>query len=178
MPAVLQLADSEIFTSRLVKMEVRAHRPLVDEHDRMLRCVSELVGNLVEATSRERWPSRELALLVGCLRSDVLAQAAHEEHELLASGAEDLSVSRLVRDHVRLRAGVDVLARAAEGEAGRSPVQLASTAQGLLAQLRRHSDAEQGLLARVGAPVIEFGCVSAPWPPGLPGTTRIVMMRS
>ncbi|MGH3421051.1 MAG: DUF2249 domain-containing protein, partial [Streptosporangiaceae bacterium] len=87
---------------------------------------------------------------VGYLRTEILRQAADQER-LFPAHQEADGFARLARDHVRLRAGIDVLAQAAEEGAG-SRTQLATVTRDLLTQLESHLTAEERLLTLVGAP--------------------------
>jgi uncharacterized protein (DUF2249 family) len=61
-------------------------------------------------------------------------------------------VAGLARDHVRLRANADLLARAAAGEQPMSPAQLATAVRDFAVQLERHLRNEDDLLASGRAP--------------------------
>jgi hypothetical protein len=73
-------------------------------------------------TAEDRWPARELQVLVGYLRAEVLGQDADEERLLFPTGASP-GVSRLARDHARLRAAIETLERVAAGESTWSPAE-------------------------------------------------------
>lgn len=125
---------------------------LADEHALLLGQVAVRVEDLLAGTAEDRWPGRELQALLGYLRTEVLAQAAGEEGLLFPAHDPPPGFARLSRDHVRLRAGTEVLARVAAGEGTRSPAQLAVTARDLLTQLECHLIAEEKLLAATCAP--------------------------
>jgi hypothetical protein len=118
------------------------------EHDPelMLAHVSGIIDELLLVTSRDQWPAAELVSLVGCLREGVLERVAHEERELIDFDQSDRSVAHLHRDHARLRAATEVLARVAAGEGTRSSAHVAAMARSLLMQLRRHLGAEKVFL--------------------------------
>jgi uncharacterized protein (DUF2249 family) len=90
-------------------------------------------------------------VLVGYLRAEVLGQDADEERLLFPAGAP-AGVSRLARDHARLRATIETLERVAAGESTWSPAQLAAATRDLLHQLERHFHAGQALLAAASTP--------------------------
>src|SRR5690242_3125915 len=119
---------------------------LTAQHTRLLADVAVRVNDLVRVTEVGEWPALELRSLVRYLRSDVLPQAAREEHGCYV-GASPAQIAQLKRDHVRLRAATEVLAQAAAGEGNRSSAQLLSAARSVFRQLQRHIGAEQELLA-------------------------------
>jgi hypothetical protein len=123
---------------------------LTDEHEQLLSQVSLRVADLLTMTAVDQWPKLELQTLVGYLRAEVSRQAAHEEQGIFRDHPTSPHVAQLNRDHVRLRAGTEVLARAAAGEGSRSTAQLAATARSLLVQLQRHVVAEEQLLTPGG----------------------------
>jgi hemerythrin-like domain-containing protein len=125
---------------------------LTAEHARLLRQVTGLVDDLLNAIASAQWPGRQLQTLVGFLQTEVLQQATREEHLLFPAHATPSQIARLNRDHARVRAAVDVLQRAASGESSQSHEQLAATARSLLNQLRRHLNTEEELLAMSGEP--------------------------
>ena len=85
---------------------------LADEHALLLSQVLTRAKNLLAVTAEDRWPARELQMLVGYLRAEVLGQDADEERLLFPAGAP-AGVSRLARDHARLRATIETLERVA-----------------------------------------------------------------
>jgi uncharacterized protein (DUF2249 family) len=107
--------------------------------------------DLLAVTAEDRWPARELQSLLGYLRAEVLGQAADEERLLFPAGASP-GISRLARDHARLRAAIETLERVAAGESTWSPAQLTAATRDLLGQLERHLHAGQALLAAASAP--------------------------
>ena len=122
----------------------RASLTLTDEHRRLFSKVAAMVSDLETAAAEDRWPPPELRSLIDCLRTDVLSQAAHEESQWWF---RSVGVARLSRDHARLRAGVEALARTADGEGSHSREQLAATIRSLLLQLQRHLQCEGRVLA-------------------------------
>jgi uncharacterized protein (DUF2249 family) len=124
---------------------------LADEHALLLSQVMIRAENLLAVTAGDRWPGRELQALLGYLRAEVLGQDADEERLLFPAGASP-AISRLARDHARLRVAVETLERAAAGESNWSPAQLAAATRDLLQRLERHFHAGQVLLAAAGAP--------------------------
>lgn len=130
---------------------------LADEHALLLGQVAVRAGDLLTALATDRWPARELQALVGYLRAEILRQAADQER-LFPAHQEADGFARLARDHVRLRAGTDILAQAAEEGTG-SRTQLATVTRDLLAQLESHLTAAERLLTLVA------------WPGTAPGVT-------
>ena len=139
-----------------------ARRPLTlaEEHVLLLWQVTARADELVAAAARGRWPKAELAALAGYAQAEVLRQASDEE-ALLFSAAPAREAARLARDHARLRAAADLLARAAAGEQPMSPRQAAVAARDFAALLERHLRAEENLLA------------SGRGPQGAPGTVTL-----
>lgn len=117
------------------------------EYPPLLKRVTVRVDALLCAAAEQRWPARELEALLECLRAEVLRQATDGDGLLCHAHGSPPGLARLHRDHARLRAGTEVLERAAAGEGTRSPTQLAVTARDLLVQLERHLVAEEALLA-------------------------------
>ena len=124
---------------------------LAGEHALLLGQVVTRAGDLLAVTAGDRWPARELQRLVGYLRAEVLGQDADEERLLFPAGAS-AGVSRLARDHARLRAAIETLERVAAGEITWSPAELAAATRDLLRQLGRHLHAGEALLAAAGPP--------------------------
>jgi len=126
------------------------HEPDDFEHDPelVLAHVTCVINDLLRATEKDQWPGRELHSLVDCLREGVLERVAHEEREFIDVDEADHSVAHLKRDHVRLRAATEVMARAAAGEGTTSPAHVAALSRALLMQLRRHLRAERALRPR------------------------------
>src|SRR5262249_17163225 len=69
------------------------------------------------------------------------------EEALLSPAVPAREVAGLARDHARLRSAADLLARAAAGEKPMSAGQVAAAACDFVAQLERHLQAEENLLA-------------------------------
>jgi len=90
----------------------------------------------------------------------VLRQAAEEE-ALLFPAVASARVAGLARDHVRLRAAAELLARAAAGEQPMSPASVAVAVRDFIAQFERHLRIEESLLA--------LGSTSQ----GVPGTASL-----
>jgi uncharacterized protein (DUF2249 family) len=125
---------------------------LAGEHELLLRQVTIRAGDLLAAAAEGRWPTRELPALLGYLRAEVLRQAADEEWLLFPGHDAQPGFARLGRDHARLHAAADLLARAATGEGSFSPAQLATATRDLVTQLEHHLAAEEALLAAATAP--------------------------
>jgi uncharacterized protein (DUF2249 family) len=132
---------------------------LAGEHELLLEQVAIRARDLLTAIAEDRWPSRELQALVGYLRAEVLRQAADQERLFPARRAAE-GFARLARDHVRLRAGTEVLAQAASAGAG-SRAQLAAVTRRLLTQLECHLAAEELLLTAAGRPRTAPGITAA-----------------
>ena len=115
---------------------------LAGEHALLLSQVVIRAEDLLAVTAEDRWPARELQALLGYLRAEVLGQDADEERLLFPAGASP-GVSRLARDHARLRAAIETLERVAAGESTWSPAELAAATRDLLHQLERHFHAGQ-----------------------------------
>ena len=60
---------------------------LADEHALLLSQVLTRAEDLLAVTAEDRWPARELQVLVGYLRAEVLGQDADEERLLFPAGA-------------------------------------------------------------------------------------------
>jgi uncharacterized protein (DUF2249 family) len=119
---------------------------LAEEHVQLLWQVTTRAEELLTAAANGRWPAAELAALAGYAQAEVLRQASDEE-ALLFPAAPTQEVTRLARDHARLRSAADVLARAAAGEQPMSPEQVAAAVRDFAAQLEHHLRAEENLLA-------------------------------
>jgi uncharacterized protein (DUF2249 family) len=128
-----------------------APRTLADEHALLLGQVAARAGKLLAVVSRGGWPGAELAALAGYAQAEVLRHASDEERLLFPAGRSE-AATRLARDHARLRAGTELLARAASGEQLLSPGELAAATRDLVAQLERHMHAEEKTLAAQRAP--------------------------
>jgi uncharacterized protein (DUF2249 family) len=124
---------------------------LADEHAQLLQQVAVRAEDLIAAASEGRWPSRELEALLGYLRVEILRQVTDEEMLLFPARGATTGLDRLGRDHVRLRAGVEALERAA-GDGKRSPAMLVTAVRDFLRQLEDHLVAEEAVLAGPGRP--------------------------
>ena len=119
---------------------------LAEEHVLLLWQVTARAEELLTAAAEGRWPAAELSALAGYARAEVLRQASDEEALLFPTTAAR-KLSGLARDHARLRSAADVLARAAAGEQPMSAGQVAVAVRDFVAQLERHLQAEDNLLA-------------------------------
>ncbi len=119
---------------------------LAEEHVLLLWQVTESAEKLLTATERDRWPGAELAALAGYAQAEVLRQVSDEE-ALLFPAVPAQEAAGLARDHVRLRAAAELLARAAAREQPMSPAQLAAAVRDFVVQLERHLRNEDDLLA-------------------------------
>lgn len=126
-------------------------RTLAEEHALLRGQVVARAARLLAVVSCGGWPGAELAALAAYARAEVLRQASDEER-LLFPARRSEAVTRLARDHARLRAKTELLARAAAGEQLFSPGQLAAAARDLVGQLERHMSAEEQALAAGRAP--------------------------
>ncbi|HEU5384936.1 MAG TPA: hemerythrin domain-containing protein [Streptosporangiaceae bacterium] len=124
---------------------------LAEEHVLLLWQVTASAEKVLTATEHDRWPGAELAALAGYAQAEVLRQVSDEE-ALLFPAVPAQAVAGLARDHVRLRAAADLLARAAAGEQPMSPAQLAAVVRDFTVQLERHLRNEDDLLAPARAP--------------------------
>jgi uncharacterized protein (DUF2249 family) len=124
---------------------------LVDEHALLLSQVTIRTKDLFAVIAQDRWPARELEVLLGYLRAEVLGQDADEERLLFPTGSSS-GISELAREHARLRAAIETLERVADGESTWSPAELAAAPQELLHQLARHFHAGEAQLAAAGTP--------------------------
>ena len=133
--------------------ELTARPPLTlaEEHVLLLWQVTASAEKLLTATEHGRWPGAELAALAGYAQAEVLRQVSDEE-ALLFPAVPAQEVAGLARDHVRLRAAAELLARAAAGEQPMSPAQLAAAVRDFAVQLERHLRTEDDLLAPDRAP--------------------------
>ena len=142
---------------------------LAEEHVLLLWQVTASAEKLLTATAHGRWPRAELAALAGYVQAEVLRQVSDEE-ALLFPAAPAQTAAGLARDHVRLRAAAELLARAAAGEQSMSPAQLAAAVRDFVAQLERHLRNEDDLLASGRAPrdvpgTVHLGGRSHEWYP-------------
>ena len=119
---------------------------LAEEHVLLLWQVTASAEKVLTATEHGRWPGAELAALAGYAQAEVLRQVSDEE-ALLFPAVPAQVVAGLARDHVRLRAAAELLARAAAGEQPMSLAQLAAAVRAFITQLERHLRNEENLLA-------------------------------
>lgn len=119
---------------------------LAEEHILMLWQVTATAEKLLTVTAHGRWPGAELAALGGYAQAEVLRQVSDEE-ALLFPAVPAQTAAGLARDHVRLRASAELLARAAAGEQPMSPGQVAAAVRDFVVQLERHLRTEEDLLA-------------------------------
>ena len=124
---------------------------LAEEHMLLLWQVTASAEKLLTATEHGRWPGAELAALAGYAQAEVLRQVSDEE-ALLFPAVPAQTVAGLARDHVRLRAAAELLARAAAGDQPMSVAQLAAAVRDFVVQLERHLRNEDDLLAPGRAP--------------------------
>jgi uncharacterized protein (DUF2249 family) len=132
-------------------LAVRPALTLAEEHMLLLWQVTASAEKVLSATEHGRWPGAELAALAGYAQAEVLRQVSDEE-ALLFPAVPAQAVAGLARDHVRLRAAADLLARAAAGEQPMSTAQLAAHVRDFAVQLERHLRNEDDLLASGHAP--------------------------
>ncbi len=119
---------------------------LAEEHVLLLWQVTASAEKLLTVTEHDRWPGAELAALAGYARAEVLRQVSDEE-ALVFPAVPAQTAAGLARDHVRLRAATELLARASAGEQPIAPARLAATVRDFVTQLERHLRNEDGLLA-------------------------------
>lgn len=119
------MADSQALSSPSPQAAKGVPGPAPDlagEHAQLLRQVAIRAEALLAGAAAGRWPARELQALLGYLRAEILRQAADEEALLFparGTPAGSAGLTRLARDHARLRAGIEALERVADG--GESP---------------------------------------------------------
>ncbi|MEU8247822.1 hemerythrin domain-containing protein [Nonomuraea sp. NPDC048916] len=131
---------------------MKAQSTLSAEHAQLLSQVTERVDDVLDVTACDRWPGRELNALAGYLRAELIRQVSDEERLLFPAHEAVPELSRLARDHARLRACVDVVTGTARGDGPRSPARVAVIVRDLLTQLDRHFTAEEAALAGTGRP--------------------------
>ena len=124
---------------------------LAEEHVLLLWQVAARGEELLTAAADGRWPGDELAALAGYAQAEVLRQMSDEE-ALLFPAAPARQAAALARDHARLRAAAEVLARVAAGEQPMPPARVAAVARDFATQLKGHLRAEESLLAPRGVP--------------------------
>lgn len=119
---------------------------LAEEHVLLLWQVTAHASELLSAVAHGRWPAAELTALAGYAQAEVLRQVAEEE-ALLFPAVASARAAGLARDHARLRAAAELLARAAAGEQPMSLASVAVAVRDFVAQFERHLRNEEGLLA-------------------------------
>lgn len=134
---------------------------LTMEHAHLLTQVTDRARDVLRVAGQDRWPSRELTALAGYLRAELIRQVTDEERLLFPAHETTPELSRLARDHARLRACVDTLAAAARERGTRSPAQLATTVRDLLTQLGNHLTTEQAILAAQDRPATSTSALGA-----------------
>jgi uncharacterized protein (DUF2249 family) len=127
-------------------------RTLAEEHALLLGQVTLRARDVLTATANARWPVQELKALAGYLRAEVLHHAEDEEWLLFPAHDAPAAFAGLGRDHVRLRAQVEALERAAAGTGTRSRAEVASLTRDLLTQFEGHLAAEETALTSARAP--------------------------
>lgn len=140
-------------------LAARPSLTLAEEHVLLLWQVTASAEKVLTATEHGRWPGAELAALAGYAQAEVLRQVSDEE-ALLFPAVPAQAVAGLARDHVRLRAAADLLARAAAGEQPMSPAQLAAAVRDFAVQLERHLRNEDDVFASGRAPRVVPGTVT------------------
>jgi uncharacterized protein (DUF2249 family) len=143
-----------------VSATARPPLTLAEEHVLLLWQVTARADELLTAAAHGQWPGAELAALARYAQAEVLRQASDEE-TLLFPAAPAREMTGMARDHARLRSATDLLARVAAGEQPMSVGQVAVAARDFVAQLERHLQAEENLLASGRAPQ------------GVPGTVTL-----
>lgn len=123
---------------------------LADEHMLLLCQVTARAEDLLTVVAGGRWPAAELTSLARYVQAEVLRHVSDEE-VLLFSASDAAAAARLARDHARLRAGAELLIRAAAGEQVLSPGQLAAAIRDFIDQLEYHMSAEEKLLGSAHA---------------------------
>jgi uncharacterized protein (DUF2249 family) len=134
---------------------------LTTEHADLVTQIANRARGVLQIASQDRWPGRELAALARYLRAELIRQVTDEERLLFPAHEATPELSRLVRDHARLRACVDTIAAAAGGRGTRSPAQIATTVRDLLTQLQHHVATEQATLTAPGRPTISTASLGA-----------------
>lgn len=130
--------------------DTKASQRLAAEHAVLLSDVVARTDDVLAEAATGRWPGRELADLIDYLRSELITQTRIEE-QLLSTDVEISSreaISRLARDHVRLRCALEVLTDSGGGAGRRDPQSLAATVRDLVVQLSEHLHQEREVLSR------------------------------
>ncbi|MEU8398325.1 hemerythrin domain-containing protein [Nonomuraea sp. NPDC048892] len=134
---------------------------LTAEHAHLLTQITDRARRVLQIASHDRWPRRELTTLARYLRAELIRQLTDEERLLFPAHEATPELSRLARDHARLRACVDTIATAARGRGTRSPAQIATTVRDLLTLLHNHLATEQATLTGSGRPTISTAALGA-----------------
>lgn len=122
-------------------------RILTGEQALLLSQVTIRARDLVAAAAEGRLPTREIQVLLGYVREEVLRHASEVELRLLSHRGASEGFARLGRDHARLRSATEMLERAANGDATWSAARLAAVTQDLVCRLVGHLAAEERALA-------------------------------
>lgn len=127
---------------------------LLDGLPPLLGRLAPLAADVVAGLADSRWPQRELAELLGYLRTEMRQRVVEEERRLFPGPGHAPEFDRLRRDHVRLSHLAEALAEAdgADGASGWGPLRLATAVRDLVALLERHLVAEEALLAATRGP--------------------------
>ncbi|MEU4574987.1 hemerythrin domain-containing protein [Nonomuraea sp. NPDC023979] len=132
---------------------------LTGEHAQLLAQVTARARALLAAAARGGSPEREARALTAYLRAEVIRQIRDEEWLLFPAYGAAPALSRLTRDHARLRAAVDAITRAASDSC--PPARLATLTRDLLTQLGRHFATEERVLAALGRPAAATAALGA-----------------
>jgi hemerythrin-like domain-containing protein len=127
-----------------------APQRLAAEHDLLLRAVIARADEVLAALSSGRWPTHELAELIRYLQSEVIRQTRMEEEFLFAraGSSSDAEVSRLARDHVKIRYTLEALTDEARARDHGDPRRLSRKVRTLVVHLDRHLRQERAILSR------------------------------
>jgi hypothetical protein len=156
----VDLAVRSVPPTESAGLTARPPLTLAEEHVLLLWQVTASAEKLLAAAERGRWPGAELAALAGYAQAEVLRQVSDEE-ALVFPAVPAQTTAGLARDHVRLRAAAELLARAAAGDQAMSPAQVSAAVRDFVVQLERHLRNEDDLLAS--------GCA----PQDVPGTVHL-----
>lgn len=120
---------------------------LSDEHVLLLAEVTSRSAALLVQTDQDRWPQRELHVLLDYLHLEVLRQIVDEEWLLFRDYHDDpQDLDQLCRDHLELRRMIETLADVAGAAGPHVPAELAATTRNLVAKLGAHIAAEEQVL--------------------------------
>ena len=134
---------------------------LPSEHAYLRDQITGRALRVLRAADAGRWPHGELTALAGYLSAELIRQVTDEERLIFPDREHTPELSRLARDHARLRACVDVIAGAARGSGTRSPATLSTIVRDLLAQLDHHFAIEQLVLATPGGRLTSTAALGA-----------------